>query len=147
MKVVFTLAISGRLPAASMNFCVCWARNATSLPARSSSTIETPPEVPTPGMAGGGNPKACASDIAPSFALMVRKIGRSCSSGLWRSSHGASVTKRNPLYVVLTVLSRLNPTTVVAYWTPGTSLSIASIFLQTSSVRWREDAAGNWTFK
>ncbi len=36
-----------------------------------------------------------------------------CSSGFVRSSQGFSVTKKKPLYVFCTVLSRLKPMTVV----------------------------------
>src|SRR5260370_40345708 len=53
-KVVLTFAISGRLRAAARNLFRLSARNWTSLPARSSRTKVNPPEVPTPGMAGGG---------------------------------------------------------------------------------------------
>ena len=47
----------------------CSARNSTSLPARSSSMKVTPPDVPTPGMAGGGKANACASGSMRSFAV------------------------------------------------------------------------------
>src|SRR5258708_22691777 len=53
MNVVKIVPISGRLRAAARNLARLLARNGTSLPARSSRTNETPPEVPTPGIAGG----------------------------------------------------------------------------------------------
>ena len=61
MKVVNTEANSGRLRTAARNLLVCSARNGTSAPLRSSSMKLTPPEVPTPGMAGGEKEMACAS--------------------------------------------------------------------------------------
>src|ERR1700730_13292498 len=57
-NVVLTPAISGRLRAAVRNVFKLVARNCTSLPARSSRTNVNPPEVPTPGMAGGGKTKS-----------------------------------------------------------------------------------------
>ena len=63
MKVVITEANSGRLRAASRNALAFLARNSTSWPERSSSMNVAPPEVPTPGIAGGGKAKACASGI------------------------------------------------------------------------------------
>src|SRR5439155_351876 len=47
-------AISLRFCAAAMNLFRLSARNWTSFPARSSSTNVNPPEVPTPGIDGGG---------------------------------------------------------------------------------------------
>ena len=66
-NVVLTPAISGRLRAAAMNVFRLLARNWTSLPARSSSTNVNPPEVPTPGMAGGEK-----SNAIPSGSLAQR---------------------------------------------------------------------------
>ena len=74
MKVVSTLAISGRFLAASMKCCVLPARKAMSFPPRSSNIKLTPPEVPTPGIAGGGNRKAFASGIPASRSLTFLKI-------------------------------------------------------------------------
>ena len=51
-------AISGRLRAAARNLSTFAARYGISLPPRSSSTKVKPPEVPTPGMAGGEKLKA-----------------------------------------------------------------------------------------
>ena len=52
-NVVLIAPISGRLRAAARNLSRLSARNWTSRPARSSSTNVNPPEVPTPGIAGG----------------------------------------------------------------------------------------------
>ena len=54
------LAISGRLRAASRKVARFLARNWTSPPERSSRMKVNPPDVPTPGMAGGEKPKATA---------------------------------------------------------------------------------------
>ena len=54
-------AISGRLRAASRNVPRFLARNCTSFPARSSRTKVNPPDVPTPGIAGGEKLKAIAA--------------------------------------------------------------------------------------
>ena len=80
-----------------MNFCVLSARNAISFPERSSSINVTPPDVPTPGIAGGGNRKALAPGSSASRLFTFLKIGRSCSSGFLRSAQGSSVTKKNAL--------------------------------------------------
>ena len=53
--------ISGRLRAASTNLPTFCARKPMSLPERSSSMKVNPPEVPTPGIAGGGKAKAIPS--------------------------------------------------------------------------------------
>ncbi len=53
--------ISGRFRAAAMNVFKLFERNWTSLPARSSRTKVNPPEVPTPGIAGGEKPNATPS--------------------------------------------------------------------------------------
>ena len=42
------------------------------LPERSSSTKVTPPDVPTPGMAGGGNAKPTAPGILANSPVQVR---------------------------------------------------------------------------
>ena len=60
-SVVKSNANSGRFRAAARNFSVFSARNAGSLPARSSSMNVTPADVPMPGMAGGENANAWAS--------------------------------------------------------------------------------------
>ena len=57
-NVVFTVAISGRFRAAARNLSTLAARNSMSPPARSSRTNVNPPEVPTPGIAGGENENA-----------------------------------------------------------------------------------------
>ena len=56
-----------------------------------------PPEVPMPGMEGGGNAKAVASGSFPSSAFRWARIAWNCSAGLVRSLHGLSVTKKNAL--------------------------------------------------
>src|ERR1700721_970981 len=56
-NVVLIEPISGRLRAAARNLSKLAARNCTSFPARSSSTYVNPPEVPTPGIAGGAKLK------------------------------------------------------------------------------------------
>ncbi len=67
-KVVVTLASSGRFLAASMNFFVLAARKSMSFPARSWRMKVTPPEVPTPMMAGGGKAKPMAPGMPAIFA-------------------------------------------------------------------------------
>src|SRR5213082_43501 len=52
---------SGRLRAASRNVFTFCARNATSFPERSSNMNWNPPEVPTPGITGGGKANAIPS--------------------------------------------------------------------------------------
>ena len=78
-----------------------------SLPARSSTTMVTPPAVPMPGMAGGEKAKAtpCGSFANSRFrwAMMASYF----SSGFFRSCQGLSVMKKNPLYVLVTPLSML----------------------------------------
>ena len=64
-------AISGRLLAAPMNLLRLVARNCTSLPARSSRTNVNPPEVPTPGIAGGEKLIAKPSGILLSSRFTV----------------------------------------------------------------------------
>jgi hypothetical protein len=66
-SVVVTEANSGRLRAAARNAFVFLARNATSLPERSSSTNVKPPDVPTPGIAGGENENAMPCRRPASF--------------------------------------------------------------------------------
>src|SRR5438477_5408226 len=51
-----------------MNFCKFSARNPMSFPARSCNRKVTPPDVPTPGIAGGGNAKAIPS-VKPASSL------------------------------------------------------------------------------
>ncbi len=96
-KVVVARAISGRLVAAAMNFCVFWKRNAMSFPARSSSRKVTPPEVPMPGMAGGEKAKATPWGSLLSLAFSPAKRFPYFSSELFRSPQGFRVTKKNPL--------------------------------------------------
>jgi hypothetical protein len=66
-------------------------------PERSSSMKVTPPAVPTPGMAGGGNAKASASGSFASSRLMCSLIAAYCSSGSVRSPHSSKVTKKKAL--------------------------------------------------
>ena len=97
MKVVVTRANSGRFRASARNFCVFSHRKAMSFPARSSSTMVTPPAVPIPGMAGGEKAKAtpCGSFANSRFrwAMMASYF----SSGFFRSSQGLRVMKKKPL--------------------------------------------------
>ena len=100
-----------------------------------------PPDVPTPGMAGGGTANACASGRADRrlfsdsmMASAVRPFGS-------RLSQSSRVRK---YWAVLVVLS---PITTVKFRTPGVSLSMASIWSQTAAVRCIEAAGGSWTFR
>ena len=56
-----------------------------------------PPEVPTPGIAGGGNAKAIPSVSPASCLLMFALMAAYCSSGLVRSLQGLNVTKKKAL--------------------------------------------------
>ena len=73
------------------------ARKVTSLPARSCSTMVTPPEVPTPGMAGGGKAKPMASGIFAISLLMWLRMAMYCSSGWVRSDQFFSEMKKKVL--------------------------------------------------
>src|SRR6185436_14503575 len=97
MNVVSIIPISGRLLAASRNFSVFSARNPMSFEARSSSTIDTPPDVPTPGMEGGGKRNARAPGKPAIRALTLLKIASNCSSVCLRSCHGSSEMKKRAL--------------------------------------------------
>ncbi len=95
--VVARKPISGRLRAAAMNvlkFCV---RNSTSLPARSSRTNVNPPEVPTPGIAGGEKSNAIPSGISLNFWFSRVLISWNCSALDFLASQSSSVTKKNAL--------------------------------------------------
>jgi len=94
-NVLVAEAISGRWRTASRKRVRLSPRKATSRPARSSSMKVTPPDVPMPGIAGGGKEKATPSGMAASRSLMVRLITAYCSSGAVRSSQGFSVMKKN----------------------------------------------------
>ena len=80
-----------------MNFCVCCARYSTCIPARSSRTATTPPEVPIPGMAGGGKPNAIPSGILASASFARIMMALTCSCADLRSSHDFRLTKKKPL--------------------------------------------------
>ena len=80
-----------------MKVWVCSARKSTVPPERSCRTKFTPPEVPTPGMAGGEKAKAMADGSAASWAFTRRMMLLYCVCGVVRSSHGLSVTKKNEL--------------------------------------------------
>ncbi len=84
---------SGRLRAASRNLAVLSARNAGSLPARSSSMNVTPPAVPMPGTAGGAKAKACASGTPAIRRFRSRMMTSAVSPFLFRSSQGSRLTK------------------------------------------------------
>src|SRR6266699_7063344 len=98
-KVGISVPSSGRLLAASKNVFRFCARNPTSLPARSSSINVNPPEVPTPGIGGGGNAKAIPSLRVERYLFRRALIAGYCSSGFVRSLQGLKVTKKNALYV------------------------------------------------
>ena len=72
---MLTLPISGRLRAAAKNLVRLSARNWTSLPARSSRTNETPPAVPTPGIAGGEKLKTVPAGSCLEFLVQTRLNG------------------------------------------------------------------------
>src|ERR1700732_173486 len=95
--VVLRPAISGRLRASVRKVSRFDERNLRSIPARSSKTKVNPPEVPTPGMAGGEKEKATPSGSDDSCSLMCCLIAWSCSGGEVRSSHGFNVTKKKAL--------------------------------------------------
>ena len=86
-------ANSGRCRAAARNFAVFSARNAGSLPARSSSMNVTPPDVPMPGITGGENANACASGRPASRMFRFRMMTSAVSPCLSRSPQSSSVTK------------------------------------------------------
>src|SRR6202045_4102029 len=101
-NVVKIVPISGRLRAAVRNLARLFARNGTSLPARSSRTNETPPEVPTPGIAGGEKLKTVPSGRFLSSWFKRALMAWYCSLRLLRSSQGFRDTQKNALYEVRT---------------------------------------------
>ena len=96
-NVVLRFCNSGRLAAAAMKVWVCPARNSTVPPERSCRTKFTPPEVPTPGMAGGEKAKAMADGSMASCPFTRRMMALYCVSAEVRSPHGLRVTKKNAL--------------------------------------------------
>src|SRR5580704_3217472 len=96
-NVVLRFEISGRFLAAVKNVFTLFARNSTSAPERSSSANVKPPEVPTPGIDGGENENAMPSGSCDNERLMCCLISCNCTERDFRSSHGFSVTKKNPL--------------------------------------------------
>src|SRR5205085_1833654 len=96
-NVVIIPLSSGRFLAASRNVFRLLERKETSLPARSSKTKVNPPDVPTPGMTGGGNANAIPSLKPESSLFKLALIAWYCSSGFVRSLHGLNVTKKNAL--------------------------------------------------
>jgi hypothetical protein len=92
-RVVKSGANSGRFRAAARNLSVFSARNAGSLPERSSRMKVTPPEVPMPGIAGGENAKTWASATPASFWFSCRMITSAVSPFLLRASQSSSVMK------------------------------------------------------
>ena len=91
-------AISGRLRAAAMNLFRLAARNGTSLPARSSRTNVNPPDVPTPGIAGGekseGDPFGKLAQLR--IQVLLDRLKLFVLLRL-RSPQSFSVTKKKPL--------------------------------------------------
>ena len=69
-----------------MNALRLLVRNEMSLPARSSKMNVTPPAVPTPGMAGGGESKRLGFRQAASSALRWLRMAAAFSSGFLRSA-------------------------------------------------------------
>ena len=58
----------------------------------------TPPEVPTPGMAGGEKrERDPLRELAELLSRCALRMAAYCSSGFLRSSHGFQVTKKNAL--------------------------------------------------
>ena len=86
---------SGRLRAASRNVFTFCARNATSLPERSSNMNWNPPEVPTPGITGGGKANAIPSLRLERYLFSRALIASYFSSGFVRSLQGLKLTKKN----------------------------------------------------
>jgi hypothetical protein len=70
-----------------------FSRNFGSIPSRSSRMKVVPPEVPIPGMAGGGKQKLMAPGTRAIFLLIVCRRLKASSPGAVRSSHGFSVMK------------------------------------------------------
>src|ERR1700679_400007 len=93
-----TPAISGRFLQAAMyllRFCV---RNERSLlPERSSRIIVTPPEVPTPGIDGGGKANPIPSSTPRLGRLKLARMALYCSSGFVLSAQSLSVMKKTVL--------------------------------------------------
>ena len=68
-----------------------------SLPARSSRMKVTPPEVPMPGMAGGGKAKPMAPGISRSSRFRWALMASYCSSGFLRFAQSSRVMKKKAL--------------------------------------------------
>ena len=110
-----------------------------SFPARSSSMKLMPPDVPTPGMAGGGTANACASGSAASRRFSDRMMASAVRPFGSRLSQSSSVRKYCAVLVVV------SPITTVKFFTPGVSFRMASIWSQTAAVRCIDAAGGSWT--
>src|SRR5258708_17188003 len=93
-----TAAISGRFLQAAMyllRFCV---RNERSLlPERSSRIIVTPPEVPTPGIDGGGKANPIPSSTPRIVRFRLPRIAVYCSSGFVLSAQSLRAMKQTGL--------------------------------------------------
>ncbi len=81
------LAISGRLRASAMNLFRLLLRKATSCPERSSSKNVNPPDVPTPGIAGGEKLKATPSGSLLNSAFRCCLIACICCARSLRLPH------------------------------------------------------------
>ena len=68
-----------------------------SLPARSSRMKVTPPEVPTPMMAGGGKAKPMAPGMPAIFFEIDALIASYFSSGFFRLDHSSREMKKKAL--------------------------------------------------
>src|ERR1700749_4577371 len=95
--VVVTLESSGRLRAAARNVSRFLAKNVVSFPDLYWRTNVSPPEVPTPRIAGGGKENAVPAEIFDSSLLRRALIALYFSSGALRSPHGLKDTKKNAL--------------------------------------------------
>ena len=101
-------ADKNRFDAAPRNAYTFLVRNAgSSLPERSWRIIVKPPEVPLPGIAGGGNEKANPAPMLDSFCRMLACIGSICSDRDLRRSQGLSVTKKKAVFVLSVRVRRL----------------------------------------
>src|ERR1700721_1943669 len=91
--VVDTLASSGRLRAAAMNFSTfCVRKERSCLPDRSSMMKLKPPDEPTPGIEGGEKANTCASGNLDNSLFRWARIAGYVSALFVRSSHGFRVT-------------------------------------------------------
>ena len=79
----------------------------------------TPPEVPIPGIAGGGKENASPSDTPASCRCTLLWMASICSAFDLRCSQGFSDTKKNAVLVLCVWVSRLKPSTATTPSIPG----------------------------